>query len=97
LPSKGCIFFENRIAKLQQTNNEVSPGCDTPVQNNFHLQHFFAPEELCHEIRGKRDYQDQDRFVFNFGQRAIIQWALLASCNRISNNINPPAKPRNCR
>ena len=55
LPSKGCIFFENSsssssIAKLQQTNNEVSPASDTPVQNKFHFQHFlFTPQEFCDE------------------------------------------------
>ena len=55
LPSKGCIFFENRIAKLQQRNNEVSPGCDIPVQNKF-VTFSFCPRRIVSRRERKKRF-----------------------------------------
>ena len=85
---KRLHFLWEQEQELQQTNNEVSPGCDTLlplVQNKFHFHHFlFTLQELCHETK-KRDYQD--RFVFLWQRAVNNNQILLGSCYKIPNNI----------
>ena len=77
---------------MQQTNNEVSPGCDTLlllVQNKFHFHHFlFTPQELCHEEDKKREITKKDlcsiydkelQIITGFCLALVIRFPMISS------------------